>query len=271
MNLQADPNPQPKAFTLIELLVVIAIIAILAAMLLPALANAKAKSQQTSCISNCRQMGLATIMYRDDNEDRFPFGVDVTGANAGQLMLDPTSWMMLLMRYMGGATTNSNSTTRVYWCPAEKTPTTTLPYRLNYRANRQIFRDPAVVTGVPLRGPSILKPSAYMIISEHAPNDMGFSVDASGMNGKRTSWNNTGGGQYGTSPGMVRHSWGMCSPATDGHADWLKMPAYNPGKAAPPDLQDLSDTTDDTAGQNWVPNARTKLWIRARNGNGGFN
>ncbi|HWC61612.1 MAG TPA: prepilin-type N-terminal cleavage/methylation domain-containing protein, partial [Verrucomicrobiae bacterium] len=69
-----------KGFTLIELLVVIAIIAILAAMLLPALARAKSSAQRVACLNKQRQWGLAMLMYTQDNEETVPRDSETQGS-----------------------------------------------------------------------------------------------------------------------------------------------------------------------------------------------
>src|ERR1700692_4228636 len=84
--IKRQKNSGGRAFTLIELLVVIAIIAILAAMLLPALARARDRARTVQCISNLRQWGIIWRLYADDNNDFFMTGTGTDWARGAWVL-----------------------------------------------------------------------------------------------------------------------------------------------------------------------------------------
>ncbi len=108
-------GPKTAGFTLIELLVVIAIISILASMLLPTLARAKAKAQKIKCVNNVRQIGLGTTLYTSDSHETYP------GVNA--VPNDPRPWVMykrLIRPYLGLNNTNTPATNDlIFRCPSD--------------------------------------------------------------------------------------------------------------------------------------------------------
>lgn len=113
-----------RGFTLIELLVVIAIIAILAAILFPVFAQARDKARQASCISNCKQIGTAVMMYVQDYDEQMPMSRQSNASDAGSSRIMPYS--ILIYPYVKnlavyGCPSDSSRPNRAAaaWCPNE--------------------------------------------------------------------------------------------------------------------------------------------------------
>jgi prepilin-type N-terminal cleavage/methylation domain-containing protein/prepilin-type processing-associated H-X9-DG protein len=127
-----SPGRRPcQGFTLIELLVVIAIIAILAAMLLPALSKAKSKAQGIQCLNNHRQLALAWRLYSDDNADRLLYASELTSQPAtyagawvtGTLDFDPnnrSNWDLDKDITKSQMYTYTGKSPGIYRCPGDK-------------------------------------------------------------------------------------------------------------------------------------------------------
>lgn len=247
------------AFTLIELLVVIAIIAILAAILLPVLAQAKKKAQGTYCVNNLKQVDLAWLMYAADSQDRVPWnlrasaggvsGGTLTGSwvngnqspsfpsqaiNPALLITDPPNVPPLLGSYVA-------KNYKVYKCPADQrgfldSTSQWQPAVRSYSMNcyvgtpepDNLENPPANVGKIFRKTTDIARPSDLFVITEEAAfsiND-GFFCFFGGNDPVNGAWSDCAGAYHGQSAGIN---------FADGHAEfhhWQGIIAADGGKTS---------------------------------------
>ena len=239
MNSCPPPRHRNHAsgFTLIELLVVVAIIAILAGMLLPALARAKAKAQAIKCTSNEKQIALGYLLYAGDHSDFLP--VAGTEVPPGSGWVAPSRWFLQISPYI--ATTATNYTelvarSKVVACPVAKLGTNVIPADVpgyqGYGGYGHNFAYLGYTQFDSVRSSSITKPSDTCL--------NGDGLDPT----KGLSWWNYGylyppslkvplfkyvrhgkGGNYAWADGHVSPmTWKAMSAGQNGKVDWYYLP-----------------------------------------------
>ena len=203
---------ESSAFTLIELLVVIAIIAILAAMLLPALAKAKQRAWTISCVSNLHQISLGLKMYADENREYFPESGGDIPWNEVNGNAPTNSWMQQISSYIG--------TTNIYHCPANALLPLGRQSWFNYFNGVRAAYVAAGYSEAAVFSTRIMYPTAYVL--------SGDTLDFTPEDADKDDYTqNCVGGAANGSPweDWQAHNNGQNVLFADGHAGWYK--GYN--------------------------------------------
>jgi prepilin-type N-terminal cleavage/methylation domain-containing protein/prepilin-type processing-associated H-X9-DG protein len=211
-----------RAFTLIELLVVIAIIAILAAMLLPALSSAKQKAWTTSCNSNLHQIGLGLRMFADDNNEFYPESGTYIQWGQDDPVAPPSgsgirSWMEQAVSYVGN--------TNAYNCPGNVQLPSNMQGPFNYfNGTRAAYMAAGKFAAV--KGTQIMFPTAYVLSGDTCgiPNFSGGGTFKPDDADKDDYKQNCVGGSLNGNPFELWqvHSHGQNILFADGHTKWYK-------------------------------------------------